>query len=96
VTARVLLVDPTAGVVDPAALTSSTVLLRRCSTLLIRHTSSTSMSDQYVSSNLTSYSSSSVMVDVCCVFIIMLLGYLLWNRHLDFLLLIMIYIRNLI
>jgi hypothetical protein len=30
----------------------------------------TSISDQYKSSNLTSYFSSSVMIEVCCIFII--------------------------
>jgi hypothetical protein len=58
------------------------------------------MSDQYASSDLTLNFSSSVMVEVCCIFMIMLLGnllgYLLWNRHLDYLLLVIIYIRNLI
>jgi UDP-N-acetylmuramyl pentapeptide phosphotransferase/UDP-N-acetylglucosamine-1-phosphate transferase len=36
------------------------------------------------------------MIEVCCIFMIMLLGnllgYLLWNRHLDYLLLVMIYV----
>jgi hypothetical protein len=54
------------------------------------------MFDQYASSDLTLYFSSSVMVEVCCIFMIMLLGnllaYLLWNRHLDYLLLVIIYI----
>jgi hypothetical protein len=49
--------------------------------------SSTSMYDQYTSSDLTSYFSSSIMVEVFCIFIIMSLGslfdYSLWNRHLD-------------
>jgi hypothetical protein len=58
------------------------------------------MSDQYASSDLILYLSSSVMVEVCCIFMIMLLGnllgYLLWNRHLHYLLVVMIYIRNLI
>jgi hypothetical protein len=40
------------------------------------------------------------MLVVYCLFMISLLdnllGYLLWNRNLDYLLLIMIYIRNLI
>jgi hypothetical protein len=40
------------------------------------------------------------MVEVCCIFMMMLLGnplgYFLWNRHLDYLLLVMIYILNLI
>jgi hypothetical protein len=47
VTARYLLVDPTADVVDPATSTLSTILLQP--------TSSSSMSDQYASSDLTSY-----------------------------------------
>jgi hypothetical protein len=54
------------------------------------------MSDQYASSDLTLYFSLSVMIEVCCIFMIMLLGnllgYLLWNRHLDYLLLVMIYV----
>jgi hypothetical protein len=58
------------------------------------------MSDQYASSDLTLYFISFVMVEVCCIFMIMLLGillgYLLWNRHLDYLLLVMIYIWILI
>jgi hypothetical protein len=83
VTARVLLIDPAASN-DPAA-------------------SKLSMSDQYVLSNLTLYFSSSVMVEIyfsssvmiemCCIFIIISLD----NRllvHLDYLSLIMIYIRN--
>jgi hypothetical protein len=41
------------------------------------------MYDQYASSDLILYLSSSVMVEVCCIFMIMLLGnllgYLLWN-----------------
>jgi hypothetical protein len=66
-------------------------------------TSKLSMSDQYVSSNLTSYFSSSVMIEIyfsssvmiemCCIFIIISLA----NRlavNLDYLSLIMIYIRN--
>jgi hypothetical protein len=40
------------------------------------------------------------MVEVSYLFMISLLGnlsgYLLWNRHLDYLLLVMIYIQNLI
>jgi hypothetical protein len=40
------------------------------------------------------------MVEVSCLFMISLLGnllgYLLWNRHLDYLLLVMIYIQNII
>jgi hypothetical protein len=40
------------------------------------------------------------MIEVCCIFIISLLGnllgYLLDNIHLDYLLLVMIYIQNLI
>jgi hypothetical protein len=39
-------------------------------------------------------------IEVCCLFMISLLGnmlcYLLWNKQLDYLLLVMIYIRNLI
>jgi hypothetical protein len=66
------------------------------STLLLQPTTSTSMSDQYASSDLTLLFSSSVMVEVCCVFMFSLLGYLLWNRQLNYLLLVMIYIQNLI
>jgi hypothetical protein len=88
-----LLVDLVNDVIlDLAASTSSTSLLRP--------TSSASTYDQYTSSDLTSYFSSSVMVEVCCFFIIMLLGnllgYSLWNRHLNYLVLVMIYILNLI
>jgi hypothetical protein len=59
------------------------------------------MSDQYASSDLTSYFSLSVKVEVCCIYMIgqlaNLLGYLLGNIHLDYLLLVMvIYIWNLI
>jgi hypothetical protein len=63
-------------------------------------TLSTSMSYQYTSFDLISYFSSSIMVEVSCLFMISLLGnllgYLLWNRHLDYLLLVMIYIQNII
>jgi hypothetical protein len=95
-TARVLLVDPVAGVVDPAASASSTLLFCTLSTVLLLPTSSISMSNQYILYNLISYSSSSVMVEIYCILIIIMLGYLFGNRYLDYLLLVMIYIQNLI
>jgi hypothetical protein len=55
-------------------------------------TSSISISNQYALSNLISYFSLSVVMDVLCV----LLASLLANNMLVYLLLFMIYIRNLI
>ena len=87
-------------VVDLVISTLSTLLLQHCWIYCFhsRHLPVCLISTYYLIWPHTSVLS--VMVEVYCIYVIMflgkLLGYWLWNRRLDYLSLVMIYIHNLI